>query len=173
MVVRRDPDADHDILEVVVSSRCRKVLEANAMLLTADAERARHAQRRPLVECLWVKASLDFIDAGNVLELTAANDVFDVSETARSTLLRDLHHDRWAPFSVLQGYRVHAGPALGIVLFQGPFKCRPSRQREGEHARIDDGLTAGLGPDRPHGMSRVAEQRHPAKTPARQGVAIA
>ena len=40
-------------------------------------------------------------------------------------------------------------------------------------ARIDDGLAAGLGPDRPHGMSRVAEQRHAAKTPARQGVAIA
>ena len=47
-----------------------------------------------------------------------------------------------------------------------------AQQRRGQRARIQDRLAGAVGAARHHRMRGVAEQRHPAETPARQRVLI-
>ena len=125
-----------------------------------------------LLRASGIKAGVDLVSAGDLRKLPTGNDIFNIVEPVRGPPFRDLHHDCRTELAVLQRHRIHDRPTRRVVLLQGLFRGGCDGKREGEHAGVDDRLTAGLRPDRPHGMSRIPEQRHPAKTPTRQWVAI-
>src|SRR6266849_3882970 len=139
---------------------------------TGQRDCAPHCQRGPLIESRWVEPCLLFIGKRNLLKLATGYHLFNIIESLWSALLHKLHRDRRAELTVPQRYGVHDRPALGFILLQASLGRGRLGKHKGEDARIDDCLTTSLSSGRSHGMSRIAQQRHPTEAPSWQRVAI-
>jgi hypothetical protein len=74
--------------------------QATEPICVEESGAASYRQGSPPIECRRIESRVDLVRKRGVLKFAAGYHVFDIIESAWSTLLRKLHHDRWAEFPV-------------------------------------------------------------------------
>ena len=98
--------------------------------------------------------------------------VVKIGETIRSALLDKLHALFRSDLPIGLHNRRGSRSARGIIGGHGVLNRRLKREFPSQYARVNNGLGGAVRADRIHGMGRIAQQRHPAKIPARQRVTV-